>query len=222
MRAANPLLLAALLCSPAAAAPGASLAFVSGRVTVETPSGARAGRTGEPLASGDAVATGADGTAIIATADGSRLKLRAESRIVLTLPAPDSPATVAFLSLGGVFAKVAKRAGQDFRVRTQDAVAAVRGTEFFTAFGRGRGRRRDLWVCVQEGVVAVGSDASARTLRVPAGRGVLLRSGRELTRPQAYDWTKALNWNMDPAAGKVADKTDLDAAYTDLLDQDYR
>jgi ferric-dicitrate binding protein FerR (iron transport regulator) len=222
MRAANPLLLAALLCLPAAAArPGATLAYVSGRVTVVTPSGARAGRKGEPLASGDAVATAADATAIVAIADGSRLKLRGSSRAVLTLPAPESPATSIFLGLGGVFAEVARRPGQDFRVRTREAVAAVRGTEFFIAYGRADRGGRDVWVCVNEGLVSVSATGAAGSLGVPAGKGVLIEPGR-LTKPQAYDWTKALNWNMDPSSGAVADKTRLDAAYADLLDQDYR
>ncbi|MBI3565807.1 MAG: hypothetical protein HY079_11465 [Elusimicrobia bacterium] len=57
---------------------------------------------------------------------------------------------------------------------------------------------------------------------MPAGKGVLIKAGLDLTKPQAYDWTKKLNWTMDPGAGAVEDKTDLDSAYADLLDQDYR
>ena len=47
-------------------------------------------------------------------------------------------------------------------------------------------------------------------------------AGLNLTKPQAYDWTKQLNWNMDPKSGDIEDKVSLDSAYTDLLDQDYR
>ncbi|MDE2292263.1 MAG: hypothetical protein KGL53_09285, partial [Elusimicrobia bacterium] len=103
-----------------------------------------------------------------------------------------------------------------------DAVAAVRGTRFFTVFGREHGGKHDLWVCVDEGAVDVKTTASQRGLSVPAGKGVLIKAGLDVTKPQAYDWTKKLNWNMDPAAGPVADETKLDAAYSDLKDQDYR
>ena len=30
-----------------------------------------------------------------------------------------------------------------------------------------------------------------------------------------------LNWNLDPGSGQVEDRTDLEQAYSDLLDQDY-
>jgi ferric-dicitrate binding protein FerR (iron transport regulator) len=101
-------------------------------------------------------------------------------------------------------------------------VAAVRGTRVFTAFGRAHGKSRDLWVCVNEGAVEVGSNSSPERLRVAAGQGVLIKGETDLTKPRPYDWTKKLNWNMDAAQGAVQDKTNLDSAYSDLLDQDYR
>ena len=113
-------------------------------------------------------------------------------------------------------------AGQQFNVRTPSAVAAVRGTEFFTAYGRAKGKNRDLWVCVNEGAVELTTTKAKQPLTVPAGKGVLIKSGLDLTKPQAYDWTKTLNWNMDAESGSVEDKTNLDGAYSDLLDQDYR
>ncbi|MDE2510151.1 MAG: FecR domain-containing protein [Elusimicrobia bacterium] len=218
---------AAVLCSIPASAkpkavPGAKLAFARGTVTVESQGRVHPGETGEPLNEGDAVTTGDKGTAVVELADGSRLKLRESGRMVLKFPAPRSPVTDIFLSFGSVFAKVAKQApGAQFHVSTPSAVAAVRGTRFFTAYGRAHGKARDLWVCVNEGAVEVTTTASARGVRVPAGKGVLIKSGLDTTKPQAYDWTKTLNWNMDPAAGTVEDKTDLDGAYADLLDQDY-
>lgn len=209
----------------AAAPPPARLVYASGDVTVQSKDGGRLGTTGAALADGDAVVTGEGASAIVETADGSRLKLRESSRFVLTLPTPRSPVTDVLLSWGGVFAKVTKRRlGEEFHVRTASAVAAVRGTEFFTAFGReAKGAKtKDLWVCVNEGAVDVKTTASTRGLSVPAGKGVLIKAGLDVTKPQAYDWTKKLNWNMDAKAGEVEDKTNLDAAYSDLLDQDYR
>jgi ferric-dicitrate binding protein FerR (iron transport regulator) len=214
---------AGVFAAPRGAPPPARLLFVSGDVTVESKGGGRLGKTGAALADGDAVATAAGATAVVALADGSLLKLRESSRLVLKLPAVRSPVTEVLLTLGSVFAKVTKRRlGEEFHVTTPTAVAAVRGTQFFTAYGRARGQSPDLWVCVNEGAVDVKTTASKAALSVPAGKGVLIKSGLDVTKPQAYDWTKKLNWNMDPKDGAVEDKTSLDAAYADLLDQDYR
>ena len=227
-------LLTLLLASGAAAADkkapssepssgGASLLFVEGRVTVTVGGHKKEGRAGDALESGDAVATARKATAVIALPDGSRLKLRESSNIVLEIPGQSGGSMGGTLTLGGVFAKVTKRlAGHEFRVRAGDAVASVRGTQFFTAFGRPAKGGRDLWVCVGEGAVDVSAAGADKAQRVAAGEGVLIKSGRDLTAPQAYNWTKTLNWNMDPAQGSVEDAADLDHAYSDLLDQDYR
>lgn len=221
-------LMMTLLCAAARAAdaplPAARLAYADGRVTVESGGVKRPGKAGEALFSGDAIATAQAATAVVELADGSQLKLRELSRVALDLPAPGpSSITEALLTLGGVFAKITKRApGSRFRVRAGSVLASVKGTEFFVSFGRKARGGRDLWVCVNEGAVDVGTLALKNTIEVPHGRGVLIQSGRDLTKPQAYNWTKALNWNMDPAAGALEDKTNLDAAYSDLLDQDYR
>ena len=228
MTAHKRLLLTALIFGASFAAAktkgeAARLAYVSGDVTVESGGAGRLGKQGEALTDGDSVSTGEKATAIVELADGSRLKLRESGRLALTLPGARSPVTEILLSLGGVFAKVAKQApGAQFRVRTPTAVAAVRGTQFFTAYGRENGKARDLWVCVNEGAVEVETKTSKAPVTVPAGKGVLIKSGLDTTKPQAYDWTKKLNWNMDSARGAVEDGTNLDAAYSDLLDQDYR
>lgn len=216
-------LLAAGPASAKPTEPAARLAFVSGDVTVETKDGGRLGAAGEPLANGDAVATAEKAVAVVELADGTRLKLRESSRLALRLPGPRETVTEVLLSLGSAFAKVTKRLpGAEFRVRTPTAVAAVRGTEFFTAYGRDDGRARDLWVCVNEGAVEVNTTAAKAPVTVPAGKGVLIKKGLDTAKPQAFDWTKTLNWNMDPARGALEDRTNLDAAYADLLDQDYR
>lgn|GEM_PF-708398 len=217
---------ALLAASPARAADAAAAArldFAAGAVTAETAGAKRPVKTGAALAAGDVIETAAAATAVVRLADGSRLKLRGGSRLQLTPQPPNSRATEVMLFLGGVFAQITKRSTDaEFRVRTPGAVAAVRGTRFFTAFGRTRGKERDLWVCVDEGLVEVGSNASKERRGVPAGSGVLIKGEKDVTKPQPYNWTKKLNWNMDPAKGAVEDKTNLDSAYADLLDQDYR
>jgi ferric-dicitrate binding protein FerR (iron transport regulator) len=202
--------------APAAAGP--SLAFVEGTVTFGAKGHMKEGRAGDALRDGDSVATARKASAVIAMPDGSKLKLKELSNIVLRVPDGDGGEIGGTLTLGGVFAKVAKQAaGRVFRVRAGDAVASVRGTQFFTAFGRPGG---DLWLCVHEGLVDVSAPRSRQS--VPAGKGVLVKAGKDVTAPQAYAWTKDLNWNMDPGEGSVEDAVDLDKAYSDLLDQDYR
>ncbi|MDP3543614.1 MAG: FecR family protein [Elusimicrobiota bacterium] len=223
-----PLLLAAApLFAAESKAPSARLAYVTGDVTVESKSGGGLGKTGARLDHGASVTTAQGAGTVIELPDGSRLKLRESTRVAVTWPGTnDSKSetlTEAFLSYGSVFAKITKRlAGRQFNVRTPSAVAAVRGTEFFTAYGRAKGKSRDLWVCVNEGAVMLETPKSKKGLLVPAGKGVLIKAGVDLTAPQAYDWTRALNWNMDDASGPVEDTTSLDGAYADLLDQAYR
>lgn len=211
---------AATAPKPKPKAPQASLATAAGTVTIESRGKRRAGKEGDLLKDGDAVSTGLKSLAVIDIGDGSMLKLRESSRVLLEL---GDRSTGALLSDGGVFAQVAKRAlGSLFQIRTPTAVASVRGTQFFTAYGRQGKSGKDLWVCVNEGAVQVNTDAAKAPILVPAGKGVLIKSGLDLTAPQAYDWTKKLNWGMDAAKGSIEDRTSLDKAYSDLLDQDYR
>lgn len=206
-----------LLAASASAAETARLAHVAGPVSVE----AKPAAAGTAVPDGASVVTGAGATAILELPDGSKLKLRESSRLKLTLPAKGKPHTDVTLSLGSVFARVMKRqAGAEFRVRAGSAVAAVRGTEFFTAFGRKAKKGDDVWVCVGKGLVDVSSGGRARPVK--EGEGVLIPSGKDVGKPKFFEWTKTLNWNMDPEKGEVADGTKLDSAYADLLDQDYR
>lgn len=216
-----------ILCASADAAKkgpeGAKLAHAVGGVIVESGENKGPGKDGQPLSNGDFVETDKTGTAVLQMPDGTAMKLTESSRFQLALADTGAPFTSGTLSWGGVFARVAKlMPGAQFEIRTETAVAAVRGTEFFVAFGRPAKQGRDLWVCVNKGVVDVSTNASKKALPVPAGKGILIKSGLDLTKPQAYEWTKKLNWNMDPAKGSVEDKTNLDSAYSDLLDQDYR
>jgi hypothetical protein len=188
-----PALLAALLAAPAGAA---RVLAVSGKANVAK---------GASLKPGAVVETGEGGLVLLELEDGSRAKLRASSSVEIRSEKADL--TELMLKLGGVFARAKKRLKGEFRVRTPSAVVAVRGTEFFTAYGRKKRKGDDLWVCVNTGAVEV---------------GVLLKNGKDLTKPQAYDWTKQLNWNMEPEKGELEDRTSLEGAYSDPLDRDYK
>lgn len=219
--AVMPTSLLLLIATLSHAADTAKLVHARGDVTLEAAGAGRLVKAGATLPTGAVLATGAGSSAIVALPDGSRLKLRESSRVRVVLPGARSPQTEVELRAGSVFARVAKRlAGSEFKVRAGTAVAAVRGTEFFTAFGRPGGDARDVWVCVGRGAVDV--SAAGKTRPVREGEGVLIPGGSEVGKPKFYQWTKTLNWNMDPDAGDTEDATKLDAAYADLLDQDYR
>lgn len=218
-----PLLLTSVLTlSAGAAPPAASIVAVEGNVTVASSGQTRPAKKGDSVADKETVASGPRSLAVVEMPDGSRLKLRESTSIKVIISQEPGGMSGAFLTLGGLFARVAKGKSPHFAVSTPNAVAAVRGTEFFTAYGREGGDGRDLWVCVGKGAVEVKADASPQAILVRQGEGVLLPGGRRTTRPQFYQWTTTLNWNMDAARGPVADATDLGAAYSDLRDQDYR
>ena len=100
-------------------------------------------------------------------------------------------------------------------------IAGVRGTEFFVAYGRTIETEPDIWLCVNEGSVNVSLFKTGDSVIVNKGEGINIISGRKLTEPVFYPWTKDLNWNTNPDAGSVIATTSLDSAYEDLLDQDY-
>jgi ferric-dicitrate binding protein FerR (iron transport regulator) len=206
-----------------AAEPAGKILAAAGKVHVEIGKTKTPAKAGTVVPDGASVETGKKSTAVIELPDRKVLKLNAMSRVTLSLPKAAGKVTEAVLAFGGLFAKLGKqRQGEVFRVRAENAMAAVKGTEFFTAYGRKAKGGRDLWVCVNEGAVELSTGASPEKLSVPAGQGVLIKAGRDLTKPQAYEWTKKLNWNSDPAKGSIQDETNLDKAYADLLDQDYR
>lgn len=214
-------MLAAVMLSPvrgAAAAPAATLEHAEGKVERVRPGERSAVKKGAALEYGDAVATSAGAWAVLKLADGSRIKLKDESLLALE---PPGAGTRVRLDLGGLFASVLKRKGRDFSVRSRGAVAAVRGTTFFAAYGRDSAAGSDLWLCVKEGSVAVKPEGSAGEVLVREGEGILVEPGKGLPSAQRYKWTEGLNWNMDPARGSIVDKTDAGSVYGDPLDRDY-
>lgn len=200
------------------AAPGAKVVQTTGKTTVS----GRPAKAGDAVADGETVKTGPKSSAIIEYPDGSRVKLRADSVLKLVVPGDPSGLEGGLLTLGGVFARVAKGATGHFKMRTPSAVASVRGTEFFTAYGRPGEGGKDLWVCVGKGAIDLSADDSKEPIVVKEGEGVLLPGGRKTTKAQRYEWTKSLNWAMDSSEGDMTDSTNLDSAYGDLRDHDYR
>lgn len=193
--------------------------YVTGAVDIERDGGTIAAEIGMPVQQSDVVRTGADAFAIVELADGAEIKLRASTRVELSSLGEE---TSVRLERGGIFSRVAEdQFSGTYSVRTSTVTAGVRGTEFFVAFGRTIEERPDVWLCVNTGVVDVAVADTGQTTAVEEGEGINILSGTELTNPRFYDWTTELNWNMDPSQGPIEDTTDLDQAYSDLLDQDY-
>ena len=72
---------------------------------------------------------------------------------------------------------------------------------------------RIVWLCVNDGTVEVAIAGTDDSVLVNEGEGINILGGKELTDPEAYAWTKDLNWNTDPSAGNVKDETSLESAY---------
>ena len=198
--------------------------YVEGDVTVRSPTGVFDVDFGTVVQNGDVIQTGPTGSVVIRLNDRSQVKLRENTELRVDSMGEQARVT---LNSGGVFARVARQGAGvarrvlGFEVHTPSVVAGVRGTEFFVAYGRTIEDEPDLWLCVNEGTVEVEVPSTGQSTFVEEGEGTNILAGLRVTDPQPYAWTRDLNWNFDPSAGEIADDTDLDVAYSDLLDQDY-
>jgi ferric-dicitrate binding protein FerR (iron transport regulator) len=197
---------------------GSEVTYTDGEVTLTHGGASSDAAAGTAVREGDVVRTGADSVAVIRLADGSEVKLREN-----TVLAFDSLSGGVSLTLrtGGVFSKVVRQLAGRYTVRSGRTVAGVRGTEFFVAYGRTIDDQPDIWLCVNSGSVEVSIPEAGQSVLVEQGKGINIVGGKKLTVPRSYPWTRKLNWNTDPAGGSVADRTNLDQAYGDLLNQDY-
>lgn len=212
-------LLAALLLTGALAADAGKLTFVTGDVSVDGGKGWQKAQLGTVVNEADKIKTGPKGTVIISLKSGAVLKLKSDSQI--TLSAVGNSTTID-VGAGSVFSKVDRRqAGQTYQIRAQTMVAAVRGTEFYFAYGDKKKAKADMWLCVNEGQVNVVDSGTKSNVDVNAGEGIIIPTDKQIPKPKAYAWTKKLNWNMDSSKGEVEDKSSLKGAYKDLLKNNY-
>lgn len=201
------------------AADAGKITFAAGTVEIERGGKWQKATLGAALDQADKLRTGRDGTAVVALRTGARLKLKPDSTVRLNSV---DKATAVELQAGAVFAQVdTRKAGHTFEIRAQTTVAAVRGTEFFFAYGKQGKQKSDLWLCVNEGLVNVVDSATQSEVNVRAGEGIIIPTDKKIPKPKAYAWTKKLNWNMDTKNGTVEDKSNLKEAYSDLLRQNY-
>ena len=221
MRRMHPIcaaLLLALVLPCAAFALSGQVVYTEGDVTLRNGGQAHEAAIGDPLGAGDVIVTGPRSLAVIDLANGTILKLKEKTTLAI-----DSigDATSVKLTAGGVFTTIARKLSGRFSVQTQTAVAGVRGTEFFMAYGKTIDAKPDVWLCVNSGAVEVVIPETGQTVIVPKGLGINIVGGAKITAPKSYPWTRKLNWNIDPGSGTVNDRTSLEQAYSDLLNQDY-
>jgi hypothetical protein len=122
------------------------------------------------------------------------------------------------LDRGSLFSKFEAKLKSDeikLEVKTKIASLGVRGTYFFTSYGKGD----DLWMCVKEGEVEVVDKDKKDKKLVKEGEGIFIDT-KKLGKPQFYPWTKNINWNLE-ANKKIEQDLSLDKMYTDLLNVDY-
>jgi len=206
-----------LLSVPLFAVEG-TISYFAGEVTVERKGSIIVGEIGMSVYEGDRVATGANTTAIITLENSVDIKLRDET--TLDMDSLSDEVKVNLVS-GSIFSRVKRRLVKKYTVKAETVLAGVRGTEFFIAYGRTIEDTPDIWLCVNEGSVAVAVEGLHKSAIVKEGEGINIVAGNKLTKVKKYPWTRDLNWNTDPGKGDVKDNTSLDSAYSDLLDQDY-
>lgn len=211
------LLLTCLLPAALSALNG-QVVYTEGDVSIRSGAQTHDAVLGDSIGPGDVISTAAVSLAVIDLANGTILKLRPKTSLAIDSIGESTSVT---LNAGGVFTHVLKKLTGQFTVRTETTVAGVRGTEFFMAYGRTIDALPDVWLCVNSGTVEVALPQTGQTVLVKEGLGVNIVAGKKITTPRNYPWTRRLNWNMDSASGKVVDTTNLDEAYSDLLNQDY-
>ena len=207
-----------LLLSASVFALSGQLTYTEGDGSIRSSTGAHPAAIGDALGAGDVITTSARSLAVIDLANGTTLKLREKTTLAIDSIGDQTSVN---LTAGGVFTTIVGKLTGRFSVRTQSALAGVRGTEFFIAYGRTIDAQPDVWLCVNSGIVDVSIPDTGQDVQVKAGLGINIVGGTKITTPRRYPWTRHLNWNVNPGGGNVQDSTSLEAAYSDLLDQDY-
>jgi co-chaperonin GroES (HSP10) len=177
------LALLALFFVDLALAAGAVVTSTTGTVSVQTGQAAsRTLRTGDQVAQGDTVITGANSATVLKFDDGQVVALTANSRMQVTNyaynPATESGNVLLSLVTGGMRAitgLIGRRAPSQVAYRAATATIGIRGTDTTIATSEG-----NVVVTVSEG--AVSFSFQGQTLTINAGEAVLARPGQPVVR----------------------------------------
>ena len=89
------------------------------------------------------------------------------------------------------------------------------GSQIFVAFGKEQ--KDHLWVCINKGRATI--EAHGQAVAIANYQGVAVLSNR-ITRPKMIEFTRKINWLMNPNKGEINDFTVVDENYQ-LLEEDY-
>ena len=192
--------------------------FVKGEVFI----GDKIAVKGQFFNNEDIIATKANSLAIISLNEGSTLKLHENTTVVVNQLADNNTPTRVTMSLGSIVVNALKsvissKLKQKFILGTKSASMGVRGTTFFASYGKKESK--DLWMCVNEGEVAVKSNLEESEKIVKSGEGVRVTNGEKTSEPKMLPWTKNLNWNFQSDnENELANKVNIEDAYLNPLD----
>lgn len=197
------LVLACLLCAPVLWAQELTAVYVEGWVDRKT----RAGTLeelflGDVLGAGEGVVTGADGFAELEMEGGTAVRVGPNSVFMVEeMPAEEGKATGFAALVGEVGYKFGAFTGAEPPVRTQSAVAGVRGTEFVVYAGEDG----SSVIAVSKGVVEVEAQGERVVLR--EGEAVEVPFGAPPSEKFSYHG-KPLDfstWNAERLEAMLAD-----------------
>jgi hypothetical protein len=173
------LALLALFFTDLALAAGAVVTSTTGTVSVATGQAApRSLRTGDQVAQGDTVITGANSAAVLKFDDGQVVALTSNSRMQVTNyqynPQTESGNVLLSLVSGGMRAitgLIGRRAPSQVAYRAATATIGIRGTDITIATSQG-----DVVATISEGSITFTFEGQTFTLN--AGDAVLAKSGQ--------------------------------------------
>lgn len=177
------LALFALFLAELALAAGAVVTSTTGTISVQTGQAApRTLRTGDQVAQGDTIITGANSAAVLKFDDGQVVALTANSRMQVTSyaynPATESGNVLLSLVSGGMRAitgLIGRRAPNQVAYRAATATIGIRGTDTTIATADG-----NVVVTVSEGSISFAFQGQVLTIN--AGEAVLARPGQPVIR----------------------------------------
>jgi len=121
-----------------------------------------AAKTGMFLSAGDTIKTGEESFAsVVFQDDGSRVKLGAVSTLTINAARKQKQLNkTLFMESGKMWAKVTKKRGTEFQVKTPTSVASVKGTRFILE----EKESGETWVWVLEDAVQLSNDGGEVTV----------------------------------------------------------
>lgn len=172
----------------------------------------------QPIKTGDSIITGADGLAILALDGGSKIRIDANSELTLKAIQHEQQGSLLSLLRGSIISHVKKleKPEDKLTVQTRNAAMAVRGTRFFVGL-----KESDVWMCVEEGSVAVKGHQDQETYIVNPGEGVVIPAAGKSSAPAFFPWTKKIDWETNEGDKVQINQDVLEQAYENPLDHFY-